>query len=332
MKVLGKENQRLSVLIKEKLAEGEAVKQATEQKFQDEKREEQMKVMTFVLKLEQREGLLDGFLRQVQSGQFAVVVPRLLRDFNVRLLGVDCGLNFLMEAPVAQWAEVVERQFDMQALLMDMLPDHLRPEATWSNAVSIEQDVDLRLGHPSSLQDAKISESPSAMDTDPLTDHKFQEAGALPTVNIQMDGPSGDAYWGSSGDSGLETDGISFTESFDTNKLNCGVNGLCPGQPVTEAEQICVLSCYEDYEVIELDYEGKTLTDFSEKLPPDLGEHNSNVSRVLGKNAPQPLNMSPTQAKTSNSSLKDNCRRQPPNVQDRRITKVCQIHTHRVVN
>nr|KAG5687689.1 hypothetical protein BaRGS_005940 [Batillaria attramentaria] len=53
-------------------------------------------------------------------------IERLFHEHNIRLLGVDCGLNFLLDAPTEQWVSVVEHQLEVQALLEELLPDDVR--------------------------------------------------------------------------------------------------------------------------------------------------------------------------------------------------------------
>ncbi|KAK7465976.1 hypothetical protein BaRGS_00037463 [Batillaria attramentaria] len=76
---------------------------------------------------------------------------RLFHEHNIRLLGVDCGLNFLLDAPTEQWVSVVEHQLEVQALLGELLPDDVRQRVRWKDAAKCDGgsgDVDLRLGKP----------------------------------------------------------------------------------------------------------------------------------------------------------------------------------------
>jgi hypothetical protein len=109
--------------------------------------------MTFVLRLEHRE---QEVLRQlgahVESAGLQNVAQRLFTEHNVRLLAVDCGLRFVLEAPTSTWRGVVEKQLAIQATLTELLPEGEKQAARWSD-VTQYGDVDIHLGRPLSSFD-----------------------------------------------------------------------------------------------------------------------------------------------------------------------------------
>nr|KAG5690597.1 hypothetical protein BaRGS_022601 [Batillaria attramentaria] len=104
-----------------------------ESEYQALRQRDEENVMTFVLKLENRDRQVVTEVSDRLNDQQHVhdVIQRLIRDFNIRLLGVDCELNFLMAAPEAQWVSVVERHLEVQRVVEELLPDDVRREAKW---------------------------------------------------------------------------------------------------------------------------------------------------------------------------------------------------------
>ncbi|KAK7465971.1 hypothetical protein BaRGS_00037458, partial [Batillaria attramentaria] len=81
--------------------------------------------INFIVRPEKKKPKLVGeVVKQMGEGVLPRVVERLFEEFHVRLLGVDCGLNFLMETPVAQWAAVLERQEEVQQILGELFPSN----------------------------------------------------------------------------------------------------------------------------------------------------------------------------------------------------------------
>lgn len=145
---LRKAEERVAALqreLSEQQTAGEERLRAMEREYQAFRQRDQENVMTFVLKLENRDRQLlkEVFDRLNDPHHVNDVIQRLVRDFNIRLLGVDCGLNFLMEAPLTQWVAVVERQLEVQRVLEELLPADVRERASWGE-VTQYFDVNLR--------------------------------------------------------------------------------------------------------------------------------------------------------------------------------------------
>nr|KAG5702652.1 hypothetical protein BaRGS_028038 [Batillaria attramentaria] len=127
-------------------------------RYEEEKRAEQEKVMTFVLRLEEQHRQLLSLCRVELDGEkLRDLVERLFQNFDIRLLGVDCGLTFLMAAPAEQWVTVVERQMEIEATLRGFLPQGQLQEVTWEQPAPVDcgpscDDVDLQLGQPLPVQ------------------------------------------------------------------------------------------------------------------------------------------------------------------------------------
>jgi hypothetical protein len=124
---------------------------ALRQGFEEERRKEEDKVMTFALKLEERdETVLRQISAHMDTGQLTDVVARLYREHDIRLTGVACGLSFLMEAPMSQWARVVEKQLEIQAALSQLLPEDARKTMNWATVTPMQsadtRDIDIQLG------------------------------------------------------------------------------------------------------------------------------------------------------------------------------------------
>jgi hypothetical protein len=121
--------------------------------YQEEKKKMEENVMSFTLRLEERdEAILRKLAAGIGSDSLVEVVQLLYQNHNVRLLGFDCGLRFLLEASTQQWRTVAERHLGMQAIqttLNQLLPEDIRRSAHWSHDIScVEADIDLRLGRP----------------------------------------------------------------------------------------------------------------------------------------------------------------------------------------
>jgi hypothetical protein len=77
------------------------------------------------------------------------VIERLYRDHDIRLLGLDCSLSFLMELPASRWRAVVDHQLaTITNTLGGLLPDDVRQITPWSDVTTYDDDVDLRFGRP----------------------------------------------------------------------------------------------------------------------------------------------------------------------------------------
>lgn len=143
---------KLRDTLQKKHSEKEIELAALTHHYEEQREREKEKVMTFVLRLEERDQhALRVLAAEVEGEQLSELVQRLYTDHNIRLLGVDCGLSFLMEAPESQWMSVVERQLQIQATLNQLLPDDVRGEATWHDVTPLgfsDDDVDIRLGQP----------------------------------------------------------------------------------------------------------------------------------------------------------------------------------------
>nr|KAG5693978.1 hypothetical protein BaRGS_002276 [Batillaria attramentaria] len=135
--------ERLSNLqseLREERERGEQRLAAMMEQHENEKRRQQEKVMTFVLRVEgQVQQLHARVAAHVDGRRLQTVVQRLFDEFNVRLLGVDCGLQFLLGAPVAQWMSVMERQLEIQRVLSDLIPEDARDRVTWSEVTQCEE-------------------------------------------------------------------------------------------------------------------------------------------------------------------------------------------------
>jgi hypothetical protein len=137
--------------------EKEAQLAALQRAFHSEKKQEQDKVINFVMRLEERDqNVLREAARAMETTQICDVIRRLFDEHNIRLMGVDCGLSFLLEAPLAQWVSVAERELLLQQVchaLAELLPDDFRRTASWSDVGEIGDDVDIQLGKPLTTQE-----------------------------------------------------------------------------------------------------------------------------------------------------------------------------------
>ncbi|KAK7467995.1 hypothetical protein BaRGS_00036773, partial [Batillaria attramentaria] len=145
--------ERLSNLqseLREERERGEQRLAAMMEQHENEKRQQQEQVMTFVLRVEgQVRQLCARVAAHVDGRRLQTVVQRLFDEFNVRLVGLDCGLQFLLNAPVAQWVSVVERHLEIQRVLSDLIPEDAREGVTWAEVTQCGesfQDVDLQIG------------------------------------------------------------------------------------------------------------------------------------------------------------------------------------------
>ncbi|XP_070201587.1 uncharacterized protein [Littorina saxatilis] len=108
--------------------------------------EERKQVMTFALALESR---VASFASDLQKEQLAEFVHSLYRDFNIRLLGFDCGLTFLMEAGINQWSDLIGRQVELQERIRNtLIPEEQRGNTNFRPIVQVPGDIDLRAGEP----------------------------------------------------------------------------------------------------------------------------------------------------------------------------------------
>nr|KAG5687686.1 hypothetical protein BaRGS_005937 [Batillaria attramentaria] len=125
-------------LDKEK-ADGEKRLENMRKDFEEKKRRQEENTMSFVLKIEERDRrLLAETASRLDRAQLPEVLQRLFHEHNIRLLGVDCGLTFLLDAPTEQWVSVVEHQLEVQALLGKLLPDDVRQRVRWKAAAECD--------------------------------------------------------------------------------------------------------------------------------------------------------------------------------------------------
>nr|KAG5689636.1 hypothetical protein BaRGS_029875 [Batillaria attramentaria] len=102
---------------------------------QEERQQDQSHVKTFYLEISQSKAEhLRELVKKVQEEDgLREVIHNLLKDFNVRLLGIDSGLRFLLDVPVEEYEDVLRQQDDMKKLLEQACPDmiveddHLNP-------------------------------------------------------------------------------------------------------------------------------------------------------------------------------------------------------------
>ncbi|KAK7487986.1 hypothetical protein BaRGS_00020731 [Batillaria attramentaria] len=122
--------------------------------YEDKRRVEEQ-VMTFVIQVEEaHRQLLAG--RHLDKQRLSDVIQRLFQQFNIRLLGADCGLRFLLDAPVSQWVKVVEKQMEVQAVLSDLIPEDARRAVAWAEVTPFGpsgEDIDLQIGRPLPVPD-----------------------------------------------------------------------------------------------------------------------------------------------------------------------------------
>nr|KAG5702643.1 hypothetical protein BaRGS_028029 [Batillaria attramentaria] len=182
-----KERKRLLASVKEKLKEqrmaaaqvvaankklteerrkGEERVAAITRRYEDDKKRVQEQVITFTLCLEQRNRqLLTEVTSRLDEGRMREAVETLHEDFNVRLLGVDCGLRFLMEAPASEWTHVVDRQVDLRKVVERLFSDSVRQEVTWAEVTRCShqtKDLALQCGAPLPTQVEKRHFDPLA--------------------------------------------------------------------------------------------------------------------------------------------------------------------------
>jgi hypothetical protein len=145
--------ERVAILTRElanQQREAERHVTALRHQFQEDQARHQNQVIKFVLKLQARD---QAVLRQaavaMDTERVIDVIERLYQDLDVRLLGVDCGLSFLMELPASRWRAVVDDQLaTITNTLGGLLPDDVRQTTSWSDVTTYDDDVDLRLGRP----------------------------------------------------------------------------------------------------------------------------------------------------------------------------------------
>ncbi|KAK7444370.1 hypothetical protein BaRGS_00040420 [Batillaria attramentaria] len=129
----------------------ESERKALSQRFEETLEKEHEQVSTFVVRLEERDKqILQEVVTKLQNGrQLADVAERLDKDYNVRLLGVDCGLGFVMKASGGQWQNMQDKQAEIQNILKQLLPSEMREDAKFREMTpSSAQDDDVELGQP----------------------------------------------------------------------------------------------------------------------------------------------------------------------------------------
>ncbi|KAK7444365.1 hypothetical protein BaRGS_00040415 [Batillaria attramentaria] len=166
---LEEDSRRQQEALQAQVEEGRRNLEILEQRYEEDMRREAERVQTFVLRLEERFGdMLEAAVAQMEEGDLEDVVQSLLQDFNIRLLGINCGLSVLMDVPQDQWQEVQRRQAEIQDRLRRLFPERLRQEVTWQEAMPTSgpsfDDVDLRAGETLPVQDTNDlqEESPDA--------------------------------------------------------------------------------------------------------------------------------------------------------------------------
>nr|KAG5694782.1 hypothetical protein BaRGS_002735 [Batillaria attramentaria] len=121
---------------------------------QAEKRKERQKLKRFVLQMEKEKGkLLKEVLKKIrEKNVMSKLVQRLFDDFQVRLLGVDSGLRFLMDVPVEEWNELQKKARELQKVMEEMLLRKREQKGvTWTEVTQCGPEggeTDLRLGRP----------------------------------------------------------------------------------------------------------------------------------------------------------------------------------------
>ncbi|KAK7467990.1 hypothetical protein BaRGS_00036768, partial [Batillaria attramentaria] len=129
-------------------------------RYKEEKKRVEEQVMTFVIQVEEvHRQLLEH--RHLDEQRLSDVIQRLFSQFNIRLLGTDCGLRFLLDAPVSQWVKVVEKQLEIQAVLSDLIPEDARQDVTWTEVRQYgpsAEDIDLRIGQPLPVPDTSAGQ------------------------------------------------------------------------------------------------------------------------------------------------------------------------------
>ncbi|KAK7467997.1 hypothetical protein BaRGS_00036775, partial [Batillaria attramentaria] len=167
-------------LRQEKTKEDKRVADITRRYKEDKKRVEEQ-VMTFVIQVEEvHRQLLER--RHLDEQRLSDVIQRLFSQFNIRLLGTDCGLRFLLDAPVSQWVNVVEKQLEIQAVLSDLIPEDARQDVTWTEVRQYgpsAEDIDLRIGQPLPLPDTSARQSDLATEM-PSAEHTVGNKGVEP--------------------------------------------------------------------------------------------------------------------------------------------------------
>lgn len=112
------------------------------EQFEKERREEQCKVSTFVLKLDQRDKQLsEDVVSKMEDGQLRDVAKELIEDYNVRLLAIDCGLSFMMDVPKSQWPMVEKRQNEIGEVLKKLLPSDIRHVVNWKTPIPVSEQT-----------------------------------------------------------------------------------------------------------------------------------------------------------------------------------------------
>nr|KAG5685300.1 hypothetical protein BaRGS_031381 [Batillaria attramentaria] len=166
---LEEDSRRQQEALQAQVEEGRRNLEILEQRYEEDMRREAERVQTFVLRLEERFGdMLEAAVAQMEEGDLEDVVQSLLQDFNIRLLGINCGLSVLMDVPQDQWQEVQRRQAEIQDRLRRLFPERLRQEVTWQEAMPTSgpsfDDVDLRAGETLPVQDTNDLQEQAGID------------------------------------------------------------------------------------------------------------------------------------------------------------------------
>nr|KAG5688211.1 hypothetical protein BaRGS_003110 [Batillaria attramentaria] len=125
--------------LREEKTKGDKRLAAITRRYEEEKKRVEEQVMTFVIQVEDvHRQLLER--QHHDEERLSDVIQRLFSQFNIRLLGTDCGLRFLLDAPVSQWVKVVENQLEIQAVLSasDTGRRQARRDVDGSDAVQTE--------------------------------------------------------------------------------------------------------------------------------------------------------------------------------------------------
>ncbi|KAK7454114.1 hypothetical protein BaRGS_00039602, partial [Batillaria attramentaria] len=145
----------LRAKLRQEKTKGEKRVAAITRRYEEDKKKVEEQVMTFVIQVEEvHRQLLER--RHLDEQRLSDVIQRLFSQFNIRLLGTDCGLRFLLDAPVSQWVKVVENQLEIQAVLSHLIPEEARQDVTWTEVTQYgpsAEDIDLRIGQPLPVPD-----------------------------------------------------------------------------------------------------------------------------------------------------------------------------------
>ncbi|KAK7467988.1 hypothetical protein BaRGS_00036766, partial [Batillaria attramentaria] len=150
-------------------------------RYKEDKKRVEEQVMTFVIQVEDvHRQLLER--QHHDEERLSDAIQRLFSQFNIRLLGTDCGLRFLFDAPVSQWVKVVEKQLEIQAVLSHLIPEDARQDVTWTEVTQYRpkaEDIDLRIGQPLPLPDTSAGQSDPVSEM-PNAEHTVGNKGVEP--------------------------------------------------------------------------------------------------------------------------------------------------------